>query len=107
MEQLPESESTLRQMGKAIGIGSGVAFSVIAGGFIGYKLGKFINLEEIGLVLGLILGLVAALSGIMKTFSNSTQEKEKIKSRKLGPSCSLPIRQFVDGLHQLQNNSLH
>ncbi len=74
---MPESETTLRQMGKAIGVGSGIAFSVIAGGFIGYKLGQPINLEEAGLILGIIIGLVGSLRGVMKTFSNNQQKKEE------------------------------
>lgn len=56
-------------MGKAIGVGSGVAFSVIAGGFIGYKLGETVGLGAVGLTIGLLIGLVAALRGVVKAFS--------------------------------------
>lgn len=60
---------SLTEVSKAIAVGSGIAFSVIAGGFIGYKVGETIGLEAIGLIVGLILGLVAALRGVIKTFS--------------------------------------
>lgn len=67
---MSESDSNLRQVGKAIGVGTGLAFSVLAGGFIGYKLGQFADLEILGLVLGLIGGLTGGLRSILKTFSS-------------------------------------
>lgn len=54
-------------------IGSGIAFPMIAGGFIGYKVGQSTGLGVVELIIGLILGLVAPMS-MYKTFS-----EQKIK----------------------------
>lgn len=66
---MSESDSNLRQVSKAIGVGTGLALSVIAGGFIGYKLGQLAGLEIVGLIIGLIGGLTGGLSSIFKAFS--------------------------------------
>lgn len=54
---------------KAIGIGSGIAFSVLAGGFLGYKVGEHFGMEEVGLTFGLFGGFFGAVYNIVRTFS--------------------------------------
>lgn len=64
---------SLRDVSKGIAVGSGIAFSVIAGGFIGYKLGQTVDLGPIGLIVGLLLGLVAALRGVINAFPEESE----------------------------------
>lgn len=68
---MPDS---VKDIGKAIGVGGAFAFTVLAAGFVGYKLGEPAGFQILGLILGLLLGLVAALYSILKTFSDSKKE---------------------------------
>lgn len=65
---------SVKDMGKAIGVGGAFAFTVLTAGFIGFKLGKTAGLEVFGLILGLILGLVAAIYSILRAFPYSGKE---------------------------------
>lgn len=65
---------SVKDMGKAIGVGGAFAFTVLAAGFIGFKLGKPTGLEILGLILGLIIGLIAALYSILRAFPYSGKE---------------------------------
>ncbi|KXA88731.1 hypothetical protein AKJ57_06400 [candidate division MSBL1 archaeon SCGC-AAA259A05] len=59
----------MRDALKAIGVGSGIAFSVLAGGFLGYKVGEYFRLEAVGLILGLFGGFFGALYNVARMFS--------------------------------------
>ncbi|MDI6859208.1 MAG: AtpZ/AtpI family protein [Methanocellales archaeon] len=55
---------------KAISVGTELAFSVIAGGFIGYFIGKRFGETgaAIGLSVGILLGFIGGMYDIIKRF---------------------------------------
>ncbi len=65
---------SVKDVGMAIGVGGAFAFTVLAAGFIGYRLGQQADLEILGLVAGLIIGLIAALYNILRAFPYSGEE---------------------------------
>lgn len=59
----------IKDMVKALGGGGGVAFSVLVGGLLGYKIGKQFELGIVGLVLGSFGGLFGAVYNLFRMFS--------------------------------------
>lgn len=56
-------------MAKAIGAGTAFALTILATGYIGYRIGQTANQAPAGLIIGLITGLIIGLRSILKTFS--------------------------------------
>ncbi len=54
---------------KAIGVGGGIALTVLMGGFIGYKIGAQFGLKAAGLILGLFGALAGSLYNVFRMFS--------------------------------------
>lgn len=53
---------------RAIGVGSEIAFSVLGGGFLGYKAGEQFEMSSIGLVLGVFIGFIGGIYGVYRIF---------------------------------------